>query len=542
MTDNMQRREIEERYGKLSPFELKDRLISYAEEGSRKSTKIMLNAGRGNPNWIASTPRDAFFTLGHYAVTEAKLTWEDGDLAGMAKKPGIYNRFMAYADAHPGYPGMDFLRQAVEFGIVTQNFDPDAWVHELVDGIIGDNYPVPDRMLRHMEEVVNDYIIQEVYGDRDIGKFHLFAVEGATAAMCYLFDTLVANSLLHPGDRIAIMVPIFTPYLEVPHLPRYHFDTVEIHASELREDGSHTWQYPSSELDKLKDPTIKALFIVNPSNPPSVAIRPETVHELKRIVSNHNPELMIISDDVYCTFVQEFRSLMTELPYNTVGVYSFSKYFGVTGWRLGVVAVHEHNVFDDRLKNLPRVEIDRLAVRYGALTEHPEEVRFIDRMVADSRAVALNHTAGLSTPQQVQMALFSIFALLDREDVYKKQTMEICRRRQRLLFEGLGVELREDPYDAAYYFELDLMEWAQRKYGQSFANFLMTNYSSLDLLFRLAEEHSIVLLNGGGFRGPEWSVRFSLANLDDEAYLHIGQMVRQTFESYVAAWKASEHS
>ena len=32
-------------------------------------------------------------------------------------------------------------------------------------------------------------------------------------------------------------------------------------------------------------------------------------------------------------------------------------------------------------------------------------MKLIDRMVADSRAVALNHTAGLSTPQQVHMAL-----------------------------------------------------------------------------------------------------------------------------------------
>lgn len=540
MTDNLQRRELEETYGKLSPFELKDKLISYAEDGAKKSTKIMLNAGRGNPNWIAATPREAFFTLGQYAVVEARRVWNDGDLAGMAKKEGIYDRFKAYAEQHADQPGMDFLKRAVEYGIATQGFDPDAWVHELVDGIIGDNYPVPDRMLRHMEESVNDYIIQEVYGDKDIGKFDLFAVEGATAAMCYIFDSLIANALLHPGDRIAIMVPIFTPYLEIPHLPIYHFETVEIHASELREDGSHSWQYPLSELEKLKDPSIKALFIVNPSNPPSISIRSESVRQLKEIVTKHNPGLMIISDDVYCTFVEEFRSLMTDMPYNTIGVYSFSKYFGVTGWRLGVVAVHEHNIFDEKIKQLPSYEIERLARRYGALTEHPEEIKFIDRLVADSRQVALNHTAGLSTPQQVQMTLMSIYSLLDREDVYKKQTMEICRRRQKLLYEGLGIELRHDPCDAAYYAELDIMKWAQHTHGKEFGDYLEQNYSPLDILFRLAEEHSIVLLNGGGFRGPEWSVRFSLANLNDESYLHIGQMVRQTVEAYVTSWKESK--
>jgi aspartate 4-decarboxylase len=34
----------------------------------------------------------------------------------------------------------------------------------------------------------------------------------------------------------------------------------------------------------------------------------------------------------------------------------------------------------------------------------------------------------------------------------------------------------------------------------------------------MAEDHGIVLLNGGGFETPDWSLRVSLANLPDEAY------------------------
>ena len=34
-------------------------------------------------------------------------------------------------------------------------------------------------------------------------------------------------------------------------------------------DGYHTWQYQEKDLDVLKDPSVKAAFIVNPSNPPS---------------------------------------------------------------------------------------------------------------------------------------------------------------------------------------------------------------------------------------------------------------------------------
>jgi len=540
MSKSIQREEIENIYGKVSPFELKDKLISYASEARESGTRMLLDAGRGNPNWTASTPRDAFFTFGHFAVEETRRTYCDGALAGMPQKSGIAERFYAYADRNSGAPGITLLKQMMDYGISFKGFDPDDFVHELVDGIIGDNYPFPDRMLRHSEQIVLDYLVQELKYDLDAGQIKLYAVEGATAAMCYIFDTLIANNIFSQGDTIALMTPIFTPYLEIPHLPRYNFKVVEIKASELNEKGENTWQYPKSEMDKLRDPSIRALFIVNPSNPPSVAINKETISYLSEIVNEDNPDLMIISDDVYGTFVEGFSSLMREIPYNTIGAYSFSKYFGVTGWRLGTIALHEDNVFDRLLGRLDENKKARARRRYSALSIEPESIAFMDRIVADSRQVALNHTAGLSTPQQVQMVFFCLFALIDRDNIYKKQTISLLKKRQRLLFEGLGIELREDPNDAAYYTQFDLLQWATQNYGEAFASYLQINYKPVDILLRLAEESSIVLLSGGGFSGPEWSIRISLANLSDESYSTIGAVTRKILNHYVAAWKESQ--
>lgn len=537
---NVQREEIENIYGKISPFEFKNRLINLAEGQKEKSARTLLDAGRGNPNWTAATPRDAFFTFGHFAVDETKRVWSDNDLGGMPKKTGIADRFFKYIDTHSDFPGADLLKQIVEYGINDKGFDPDEWVFELADGIIGDNYPLPDRMLTHAEKVVHDYLVNELcYNKPPVGRFNIFAVEGATAAMCYIFDTLLANELLAPGDKIALMTPIFTPYLEIPHLPRYDFQVVEIHAIEKNEYGEYTWQYPESELKKIGDPSIKALFLVNPSNPPSIAIRGESINLLVNIVKNQNPNLMIISDDVYGTFVDNFRSLIADLPYNTIGVYSYSKYFGVTGWRLGTIALHEDNVFDKLLKELPEDKKAELRIRYGDLSTTPDKVPFIDRIVADSRQVALNHTAGLSTPQQVQMAFFSVFSLLDKENRYKELTKSICRNRQRLLYNGLGIEVHKNPYDAAYYTQFDLLEWARHLYGDEFATYVESHHKPLDVLFRLAEESSIVLLGGGGFHGPEWSIRISLANLPDEAYSKIGEVLSNIMKEYHTTWQNS---
>jgi aspartate 4-decarboxylase len=245
---------------------------------------------------------------------------------------------------------------------------------------------------------------------------------------------------------------------------------------------------------------------------------------------------MIISDDVYGTFVDNFHSLLANLPYNSIGVYSFSKYFGVTGWRLGTIAIHENNVFDKLIRKLPSDKKEELKRRYGALSTDPEDISFIDRIVADSRQVALNHTSGLSTPQQVQMAFFAVFALLDKENKYKQLTKDICHRRQKLLFQGLGLKLTTNPYDAAYYAQFDMLEWAIYNYGTEFGEYLQINYKPVDILLRLAEESSIVLLGVGGFHGPQWAVRISLANLNDESYSKIGEVLHKILKEYAISF------
>ena len=532
--------EQQKEFEKLSPFELKDKLIHLAGEASQHSAETMLNAGRGNPNWIATTPRDAFFTLGTFAVQESKRVWDEPDLGGMPQKNGISKRLSDFVAKNPNAPGISLLGAAVEYAESEFKFNSDAFVHELVDSIIGDQYPSPDRMLVHAERVVHEYLAKEMCGGKaPAGKFDIFAVEGGTAAMCYIFDSLLVNHLLHRGDKVALAVPTFTPYIEICHLDRFHFDIVEINASEMTSgDGRHTWQYPDAEIDKLKDPSIKALFFVNPSNPPSVAMRATSMARLASLIQNQRQDLIVVTDDVYGTFVPGFRSLMAEVPHNTIGVYSFSKYFGCTGWRLGVVAIHQDNILDKAIAKLPEAVRLELNTRYGALTLHPEDIKFIDRMVADSRCVALNHTAGLSLPQQVQMTLFSLFALLDKDDRYKKLTKKIVHRRLKALWAGLNVPLHEDPMRADYYATLDLMVWAEKTHGPAFVEFLKKNYHPFDVLFALAEKFSIVLLNGSGFAGPDWSIRVSLANLPDEAYAKIGAQLEAVVQAGVTAWKA----
>ena len=525
------------KYETLSPFEIKDELIKIGRRTTSHSNLAFLNAGRGNPNWIATKPREAFFLLGQFAITESRRSMDlPAGVGGMPQAPGIAARLDDWLARHADSSGADGLTAMVRLAIAKFGFNPDAFVHEIVDSIIGDNYPVPDRMLVHNEKIVHEYLMWAMCGEpRPGGTFDLYAVEGGTAAMCYIFKSLKAARLLNAGDTIALAVPIFTPYLEMPHLEDYALNIINISAE--RED---TYQFTAADFQQLEDPKVKAFFVVNPGNPTGVALDANAIELLVNLVKTKRPDLIILTDDVYGTFVHGFRSLMGALPRNTIGVYSYSKYFGCTGWRLGVIAVHEENIFDKMIAKLPDTDVKALDKRYGALTLEPRKIKFIDRIVADSRDVALNHTAGLSLPQQVMMSLFSLSEMMDTEKHYQKACKEIVDRRIWALIDSIGLQLTPNPNYDAYYGLIDFEFWARKNIGDDAVEYLKKHIHPLDLAFRLAEAYGIVLLNGGGFEAPNWSLRVSLANLPDEAYEQIGRGVRLIARGYRDMYEASE--
>jgi aspartate 4-decarboxylase len=522
-------------FEKLGPFEIKDFVQKVASTSALESSLSYLNAGRGNPNWVATEPREAFFLLGQFAITESKRVLDlPPGVGGMPKAAGIAGRLEAWLAKHKDMPGASVLQAMVPWAVKKFRFDADKFVHELVDSIIGDHYPVPDRMLVHNEQIVHEYLEWAMCGDpRPKGNFKIYAVEGGTAAMCYIFKSLKANRILNPGDTIALGVPIFTPYLEMAHLEDYDLHYVEIHAKQ--EDR---FQYPESEIKKLLDPKIKAFFIVNPGNPFAVALSPETIKRIGAVLKKR-PDLILLTDDVYGTFVPGFRSLMGEFPENTIGVYSYSKYFGCTGWRLGTIAVYENNIFDKMIAAHPEPIKKKLDKRYGGLTLKPREFAFIDRIVADSRDIALNHTAGLSLPQQVMMTLFSLYELMDEKKVYQKACLGICKQRVKATLEGLDLDLPPNELFDYYYGLIDFEFFARKFVGEDIVEWMKENVHPLDIVFRLAEEHGIVLLNGGGFAAPDWSVRISFANLENHVYDDIGRALRSIARGYRQIYEAS---
>src|ERR1700744_3683799 len=109
----------------LSPFEIKDELINLAKEPSKGTQSAFLNAGRGNPNWVATTPREGFFLLGQFAITESKRVMEHpAGIGGAPRGGGIAGRLEAWLAKHSDMPGAGFLSEIPMFAVKKFDFNP----------------------------------------------------------------------------------------------------------------------------------------------------------------------------------------------------------------------------------------------------------------------------------------------------------------------------------------------------------------------------------------------------------------------------------
>ncbi|MGM0218412.1 bifunctional aspartate transaminase/aspartate 4-decarboxylase [Enterococcus sp. AZ126] len=516
----------EQRIEKLGAFEVNEQLLALAQKDEKNS--FFLNAGKGNPNWINTQARLAFCQLVEFGVLESQRTLMHGDMAGSIEDEGIYDRFLTFFNTK-GEEQAVFFRSGLHYLEQNLELSMNDVVAELVNGAIGNNYPTPNRVLSNSETILAHYLEEILFNNQPLSReTQVFPTEGGTAAMVYIFHSLKENQLIHPGDKIAISSPIFTPYLQIPELNDYEMVEIDLSATE-----ANHWEVSLTELDKLKNPDIKAFFIVNPSNPGSKALGEKEREKMKEVVADH-PDLMIITDDVYGSFVEDFQSIYATVPHNTLLVYSYSKLFGATGWRLGMIALNEETIFDQLIQRLPKVWKPAVEKRYASVVLEPKKMKFIDRLVADSRSIGLYHTSGLSTPQQVMEVLFSLTHLIciKEKDTYIDESKKLISQRYDLLHDTLNYPKDSSHLNAKYYSLIDVYELAEHLYGNSFKDYLKDQFEEIDFLLNLAQKNGVVLMDGVGFGTKPGEVRVSSANLPTKSYKVIGEQILELLERY----------
>ena len=84
----------------------------------------VLDAGRGNPNWINTQARYAYTRFSDFATRECELDMKEGSMAGHARQDGIGERFDAEMD--PENATDAFLIAGVDYCVNTLGLDKDT--------------------------------------------------------------------------------------------------------------------------------------------------------------------------------------------------------------------------------------------------------------------------------------------------------------------------------------------------------------------------------------------------------------------------------
>lgn len=140
-------------------FEVGKRMLTLAHH--HHHNQRILNAGRGNPNWINTKARLAMARLIEFGVQESNRTICNGDMGGYVEQNGIGQRLRRFMN--PQQSADHFLLQSLDFVGDHFGMDEDDFVAEMVNGVIGNNYPNPNRVLKNTEILLNQYLQNTLY-------------------------------------------------------------------------------------------------------------------------------------------------------------------------------------------------------------------------------------------------------------------------------------------------------------------------------------------------------------------------------------------
>lgn len=135
-----------------------------------------------------------------------------------------------------------------------------------------------------------------------------------------------------PGDRVALAAPFYPPYVNI--LTALGMMPVVVEA------GPETRFQPNVAMLEKLDPLPDGLIVASPCNPAGTMLHPEELAAIARWCDSHGVRL--ISDEIYHGLHYD-SPIATAAAYSpsAVVVNSFSKYFSMTGWRIGWMVLPE---------------------------------------------------------------------------------------------------------------------------------------------------------------------------------------------------------
>ncbi|MCU0839240.1 MAG: aminotransferase class I/II-fold pyridoxal phosphate-dependent enzyme [Rhodospirillales bacterium] len=134
------------------------------------------------------------------------------------------------------------------------------------------------------------------------------------------------------GDRVAVAVPGYPCYRNI-------LSAIGVTVVPLATDAASGYQPTPAAIDRI-DGRLDGLVIASPANPTGSMVSAGTLAELARAVESRGG--VLISDEIYhgITYGAAAATALSASP-SVIVVNSFSKYYAMTGWRLGWLVLPE---------------------------------------------------------------------------------------------------------------------------------------------------------------------------------------------------------
>jgi aspartate/methionine/tyrosine aminotransferase len=179
-------------------------------------------------------------------------------------------------------------------------------------------------------------------------------------------------AMFEPGDRVAVTLPGYPPYRHI--LTALGCEPVLIETSS---DTRHALTGEALLAAHRKTP-LKGVLVASPGNPTGTMMSREALSSV--IVAAHDAGIRFISDEIYHGLDYAFAAVTAaELSPDALVINSFSKYFCMTGWRVGWMVVPEALV-----RPIERLQ-QNLAISVPTLSQIAAEAAFDGR--ADMEAI-----------------------------------------------------------------------------------------------------------------------------------------------------------
>lgn len=141
---------------------------------------------------------------------------------------------------------------------------------------------------------------------------------------------LVLSALLNPGDQVLMGDPTYP-------CNRQFVELLHGQVASIPLDESSDYQLTLSHLQQHWQATVKAVMVATPANPTGTLIEQPELLAMAQFLAERNTWLVV--DEIYQGLVygRPAESVLAHphLPGNVIVINSFSKFFGMTGWRLG---------------------------------------------------------------------------------------------------------------------------------------------------------------------------------------------------------------